>query len=211
MAPFNPIGDAGRTLRSLLYDGLSTWGVSEEQVALTSPEGFEPEEPGLSIHLYRLAEDTHHSKGGPAGTDLRGATQLVLELNYLITAHPPSGGTADTSDTLEQHRLLSKAIQTLEANRVVRPPDLLGALANGGSLQLTMDTDAETRMREVWGSFTNTPYLPSVSYGVSPVVIELPAEGPAPRVIENTMEHVDATEDSDAVPSTDDTGRGHEP
>lgn len=204
MPPFNPIGDAGRTLRSLLLEEMSTWGVGEEQVALTSPEGFEPEEAGLSIHLYRLVENEHLSNRPPTTGDHTADASLVLELSYLVTAHPPSGETVDTTETLEQHRLLSKAIRTLKEYAVVRPPNLLGALADGPPIHVTMDAADDARVMDVWGTFNDTPYLPSISYRVTPVVIEAEPPEPAPRVVETTMEYLEGSKTGDHDGGSDD-------
>ncbi len=186
---FNPIGDAGRTLRALLIDGMGTWSVEDHQIALASPEQFEPDEVGLSLHLYHLRENAHFTN---EFTAVSGATSprespLILELYYLLTAHPPNGETVDTSDTLEQHRMLSKAIQTFREHSVVTDPDLEGSLAGGVPLQITIDEDATDQVMDVWGSFQETPYLPSISYVVTPLLIETTIEDRPARVMETRM------------------------
>ena len=191
MDEFNPIGDVGRTLRSLLQEGMGSWSVDDHQIALVSPDQFDPDEVGLSLHLYHLTENPHLRNDPPAAADADrpGGSPLVLELYYLLTAHPPDGETIDTSDTLEQHRILSKAIQTFGERSIVGGPDLEGSLAGGDPLHITIDTEATDHVLDVWSSFRDTPYLPSVSYVVTPVVIETADEEVSPRVVESRMEY----------------------
>ena len=184
MDAFNPIGDVGRTLRALLLDGMGTWSVDDEQIALASPEQFEPEEVGLSLHLYHLEKHAHRAQQS-------GSAPVTLDLYYLLTAHPPNGETVDTSDTLEQHRMLSKAVQTLRTHSSISGSNLQGSLAGGESLQVTIDTGATDHVMDVWTSFQDTPYMPSISYIVSPVTIDTPDAEAAPPVTEVTTGYHD--------------------
>lgn len=192
MTENNPIGDVGRTLRSLLLMGMGTWSVEEDQIALTSPDRFESNKVGLSVHLYRVEENPHLANEYPAATGetRSGAGRLVLQLHYLLTAHPADGETVDTSDTLDQHRMLSTAIQTLRKNATVRGSDLQGSLAGGDPLTIAIDRGATDHVADIWTTFQETPYLPSISYMVTPVVIETADEEAGPPVIESRMEYV---------------------
>ncbi len=172
---------------------MESWSVDEHQIALVSPDRFDPDEVGLSLHLYHLEENAHLANDPPAvaDADRPGGSPLILQLYYLLTAHPPDGEAIDTSDTLEQHRILSKAIQTFRERSIVGGPNLKGSLAGGDPLHITIDTEATDHVLDVWSSFQDTPYLPSVSYVVTPVVIETAGEAAAPRVVESRMEYVD--------------------
>lgn len=172
---------------------MGTWSVSDDQIALTSPQQFDPDDVGLSLHLYHLQESAHHADGQPPAT-YRDDDPLVLELFYLLTAHPANGDTIETSDTLEQHRMLSKAAQTLRRHAIVKGPDMQGSLTGGEPLHITINTDATDHVMDVWSSFPDTPYLPSISYSVNPVVIETEEAAPSPRVTTATMELGDAGE-----------------
>ena len=198
MAGFNPIGDVGRTLRTLLLDGMGTWSVDDEQIALTSPAQFAPDEVGLSLHLYHLAEDPHWANERPSidGSQDPRAAPLVLGLSYLITAHPPDGDSIDTTDTLEQHRMLSKAIQTFRRHATIDDPDLVGSLAGGPALQVSVEDESD-RVHDVWSTFQELPYLPSVSYRVTPLVIDIDEPLPDQRVLQTNIKHGEmATEET---------------
>lgn len=184
MTTFNPIGDVGKTLRALLLEGMGTWSVDDEQIALASPEQFDPDEVGISLHLYHLEKQAHQ---GPEDA----SSPVALELYYLLTAHPPSGETIETADTLEQHRMLSKAVQTFRTNSTISGSSLLGSLSGGDPLHVTLDTDATDHVMDVWTSFQDTPYMPSISYSVSPVLIETPSIEEAPPVTEVTTGYHD--------------------
>ena len=194
METFNPLGDVGETLRSILHEGMGTLEVSDEQIALASPEQFEPDEVGLSVHLYHLREDAHLANERDLGP-LSGesARPLVLQLYYLITAHPPNGETVETGDTISQHQILSKAVRTLHEHSIVSGSRLSGDFPPETELHITIDADATDHVMDVWGSFQDTPYLPSVSYVVSPVVIETAAGETDEPVTEATMHHFGST------------------
>lgn len=190
MAGANPIGDAGRTLRSLLLDGMESWSVDDEQIALVSPAQFDGDGAGLSLHLYRVTENAHWANERPSITGTRdpAAAPLVLSLSYLLTAHPADGDAVESADTLEQHHMLSTAMQTFREHRTIADPDLVGALAGGPRLELTIE-DADERVHDVWSTFADTPYLPSISYGVTPVVIESEDVPVDQRVLTTRFEH----------------------
>lgn len=194
MAEFNPIGDVGRTLRSLLLDEMATLSVEDEQVALTSPDRFDTDDVGLSLHLYHLQENpqlANESPSRPGGGG--GGGPLVLELYYLLTAHPPDGDTVTTEETLSQHQLLSKAVQAFREHSIVTGSELEGSPTDDGTLYISIDPDATDHVLDVWSSFQDTPYLPSVSYVVTPVVIETDEVEPGPRVHESNMDHFSGT------------------
>ena len=190
MVASSPIGDVGRTLRALLLEGMTSWSVDDDQIALVSPAQFDGDGAGLSLHLYRVIENAHwaNERPGITGTYDPSAAPLVLELSYLLTAHPADSDAVETADTLEQHRMLSAAIRTFREHATVDDPDLIGSLAGGPALQLSVE-DADDRVHDVWSTFADTPYLPSVSYRVTPVVIEPSTVPTDQRVLTTRVEH----------------------
>jgi hypothetical protein len=186
VAEFNPIGDAGYTLVSLLRDGMGELEVSERQVALVSPDQYDGDGVGLSLYLYHVDRYAHLANETRGDLDVatgEGAP-LVLELYYLLTAHPPESDASSTSDTMAQHRLLSEAIRILEQNALVSGPDLKGSLAGRDGLQVSIGRQSPEHLVDLWSAFPDTAHLPSVSYVVTPVAIETAPREAADRVTE---------------------------
>lgn len=189
MTTHNPIGDAGQTLLRLLRDGMGGLELSDQQIELVSPAQFTPDGVGLSLHLYHVAENAEfaNDKRSP-GIDSESDGGLMLELYYLLTAHPPDGNTATTSETMDQHQLLSEAIRILGGRGIVTDPDLHGSLAGSPPIQVSISRQSPEQLLDVWNAFPETQYLPSVSYVVTPVPIATDQAAPAERVVDSRIE-----------------------
>lgn len=196
MAEFNPIGDVGYTLVSLLRDGMGDLAVSEDQIALVSPDQYDGDGAGLSLFLYHVDRNAHLSNDHRQDLDVapQSGSPLVLELYYLLTAHPPDDDASNTSNTMAQHRLLSEAVRTLEENAVVSGPDLKQSLAGGDRLQVSISRQSPEHLVDLWNAFPDTAHLPSVSYVVTPVTIETEPAAAADRVTEARVEYVAESE-----------------
>ncbi|MBN2982768.1 MULTISPECIES: DUF4255 domain-containing protein [Cohnella] len=109
---------------------------------------------------------------------------LAVDLHFLLTAH----STADLQTrTLDEHRLLGRAMQVLYDNSILRPPYLEGTLAdNEEELRITAVTlDPDQAMRH-W-QFGDTPYKLSLLYRVGPVLLESNRSKPVSRVVERKI------------------------
>lgn len=190
MVEFNPIGDVGHTLVTILRDGMGGLEVSDQQIELVSPAQYDGDQVGLSLYLYHVAENDHLSNDPPRPPDTAppAGDPLVLELYFLLTAHPPDGDTARTSDTMEQHRMLSEAMRTLRENAIISGPDLEGSASGDERLYVTIDRQSPENLVDIWNSFQDASHLPSVSYVVTPVTIDTEPEESAERVVESRVE-----------------------
>lgn len=168
MGDTGAIGDASETLRVLLESNV---GGDDLTVELTPPnENAGATVPTLSLYLYRVTESEHLSS---VATRERDETTLerkpmVLDLEYLLTAYP-SGSGGDSQQVREQQGLLGKAMQVLREHAIVRGSALKGSLDE--ELQISRSgTDGE--LIDMWNTFPDTAYIPSVSYTVGPVSID---------------------------------------
>lgn len=188
MASHTAIADVGDTLVTLLRDRIGD-PIDDADIALASPgdEGV-GQDLRLTVYLYDVRQNEHlsnerslpESAGRPAGA------ALVVDLHYLLTALPKGGQSTaqQTAQTLDQHEVLGKAMQVLADNRIVRKPDLDPELANEDVLQITFESVDRRDLLDIWGTFSETPYQPSVPFVVSPVVIESELDADAARVLE---------------------------
>lgn len=200
MVEFNPIGDVGHTLVSILRDGMGGLEVSDQQIELVSPAQYDVDQVGLSLYLYHISENDHLRNEPRELPDL--ATQpgdpLVLELYFLLTAHPADSDTARTSDTMEQHRMLSEAMRTLRENAILSGPNLEGTASGDERLYVTINRQSPENVMDIWNSFQDMSHLPSVSYVVTPVIIHTERKGVPERVIESRYEEYTGTQDNES-------------
>lgn len=200
MVDFNPIGDVGHTLVSILRDGMGGLEVSDQQIELVSPAQYDDDQVGLSMYLYHVGENDHlrNEPGESPDPATQPGDPLVLELYFLLTAHPPNSDTTRTSDTMEQHRMLSEAMRTLRENAIISGPDLEGTASGDGRLYVTISRQSPENVTDIWNSFQEVPHLPSVSYVVTPVIIDTEPEGSAERVVESRFEGYTGTQGSES-------------
>jgi hypothetical protein len=183
MAGDTVIADVGETLVGLLRGRL--WGselADESKVALASPAALGADtDVRLSLFLYRVSENEHlrntdwtevKTAAGTVDPERRRAPPMALDLYYLLTAYPSEGGSDETTKTRDQHRVLGRAMQVFRDNAVVTGSDLQGSLVADDELRLAMEPNPTEEMFNIWNTFEETPYQPSVAYVVGPVLVE---------------------------------------
>lgn len=188
VASHTAIADVGQTVVSLLRDRTGE-AIDDEDIVLASPAADEPgEDVRLTVYLYDVRENEHLSndRSRPRATGSPAGAALVLDLYYLLTAHPKTNGSSSeaTTRTAEQHEVLGRAMQILADNAVVRRPDLEEDLTEGDALSVSIATTDRRDLLDIWGTFEDVPYRPSVAYVVSPVVIDSERARDGPRVLE---------------------------
>lgn len=192
MARSQAIAEAGQTLVSILQEQIGDNVVTNPKtdIGLLSP-GEAGGSVRLTLYLYRVTESGHLEQRATNTGTLRPAP-IALELSYLLTAHPPQGMGDTTAKAVSQHEVLGRAIQVLQDNAILRGPDLVGSLASDQELQISMQSVNPAESDEIlslWNTFQGKPYRPSVSYLVSPVIIESERTKEAPPVKEKTEEY----------------------
>ena len=170
---------------SLLYVLEKEVTVKNAEVRLAPPHKLTGNSAAtLGVYLYEVKESAHTSTverqdAGPS--TLRGGP-LSLDLFYLLTAYP--GGDDIDEDMPDRHKILGEAMRAMRDNAVIAGNDLRGSLE--GELRIAR-TDADAQIMDIWGTFPDTPYYPSVAYRVGPVTIRSQREMPAKRV--QTLHH----------------------
>lgn len=169
VAEHSVIERVSRALVTLLTDGLQGISVDElagPNVELLSPADLPAANAHLTVYLYRITRNgdvsNHNTVVEPDGTIRQ--PPLALDLTYLLTV-PPTSTEPDSDDTYEQHHVLGRVIQVLQDNPV------LSGVQAGEDVRITMNTPAMDEILDLWNTFADTPYQPSVSYLVSPVLV----------------------------------------
>lgn len=186
MGNHGAIADAGETLVALLRDRMGSL-IGDEEIALASPGAQGAgDDFRLTLYLYDVSPSEHLSNERPPMTDsMREGDPLALDLHYLLTAHAKDGSNdPPTTRTKEQHTVLGRAMQILQDNAIVRQPDLEGDLDAGDELTVAVEDVPRDDVVNIWTTFSDDPYEPSVPYVVSPVIIESERREPLDRVVE---------------------------
>ena len=213
MADHRAIADAGQSLVELLRTHVAL-GEGADAIVLGSPASVTPGSgsggggggataPRLSVYLYRvepsaeLRNAPRRVEDAPGDGDPTAVTPapLALDLHYLLTAYPSGssgGGTGGgtTGDTWDQHRVLGWAVGTLADNPTLREDDLVGSLAGDPPIHVTPETTRFEEVVDVWSTFPDRPYQPSVGYVLSPVFVDSTLESVGHRVTEREFETV---------------------
>lgn len=191
MASGAVIANVGKTLVGMLEDRMGDL-VTDDEIALASPGDEDPgDDYRLTLYLYDVTQNEHLSndRARPESTGRPSGAALVLDLHYLLTAHPKdaSGNETRTSRTAQQHRILGRAMQIMADNAIVRKPDLHEEIDPSETITITMESVSRGEFVDIWGTFTEVSYQPSIAYVVSPVVVDSQRPGTDSRVVEGTV------------------------
>jgi hypothetical protein len=205
MARHLAIADVGRTLIDLLQAYVTT--LNEDEISLASPAESEAKDGTIRIGLYLYdVTENGHSRNDPPVPAEDGTTEPTphaLDLHYLLTAYPPpsNGQITPTARSINQHTLLGRAMQVLHEHAVLRGPDLHDAnpdvppsLSEDKELRLTVEPATSETVTNVWNTFPDVPYQPSVTYLVGPVRVTSDKPVGGRRVEEKTDVYRSITE-----------------
>lgn len=172
------IADVGETLVELLrgkMQGLIRHG-SEDSIALVSPGEIEGKDNiRLSLFLYHVEENIYlkNQEMEKIGSSALKAPPLALDLYYMLTSYPSPGIQDRTERTLDEHRILGRAMQVLHDNSVLTVSVLKGSLsAPDTALHVMVTSMSLDDMTKIWSTFKEKSFRPSVCYLVTPVKIE---------------------------------------
>lgn len=196
---YSGIGDAGGILVELLQSEIEQqFEIAKEGVSLAAPDEVSGQ-TRISVFLYQVTENSHLRNAdwkGDAGNEqngeVPGESPLVLDLHYLLTVHPKQGGqgggtSTQTATTTEQHELLGLAMQVLYEYSILRGSDLPGSFV-GRELQISVESKSTDELTNIWSTFQDQPFRPSVAYRVTPVIIESTESPDGHRVEERRIE-----------------------
>lgn len=187
MSGHTAIADVGLTLVELLREKMGS-SILDDEIVLASPgsEGA-GDDFRLTLYLYDVSRNEYLSneRRPPEDPTERPGDPLALDLHYLLTAHGKSGSSDPaTTRTQEQHTVLGRSMQILQDNAIVRTPALSGDLEAGDELTVAVEDVSREEIVNIWTTFSDDPYEPSVPYVVSPVIIESERTIPTERVLD---------------------------
>lgn len=181
------IEDVSATLEAVLeqridYDNLNVVVTTPDDVTGTGS-------PTVGLYLYNVTENPHEStlQREEVDTETARLSPLVVDLHYLVTAYP-SGSGDDTAKAQRSHGLIGEAMWAFRGDAIIRGSTLQGSL--DGELRISRG-DNEDVIMDVWNTFPDTAYLPSVAYTVGPVALDAGESEAVDRVETLTIRGVD--------------------
>ncbi|MEF8853074.1 MAG: DUF4255 domain-containing protein [Haloarculaceae archaeon] len=195
MAGYAAIAEASETLVELLRDRIAERGdvvaIDRTEIALVSPADVGADsDVRLSVFLYDVTENEILKNEQRTVVDETRTREppLALDLRYLITAFPSQSGSDETANTLDQQRVLGLAMQVLREHALLGPDELPSSLA-GNEIQVAREDESLQAITDIWSTFGDTGLQPSVTYELSPVLIDATTEQAVERVTGKGMEY----------------------
>jgi hypothetical protein len=204
MGSYAIIAETGETLVELLRrrigQRIDAIDVNRNRITLASPNHIEEESTvSLSVYLYSVSKNdvlnTRHREYDQE-TETAQDPPLALDLHYLVTAYPASGNGDLMPETMDQHRLLGLAVQTLNDNGVLDGTEF-GNDQFDRNVSITLQTDTSEDAMDIWfNAVGEKPYHLSVAYTVGPVLVDSRTEEEIPPVDEREMGYADTDEEN---------------
>lgn len=186
MSDYIAIADVGETLIELLRYNMQDL-VPADSISLVSPGEIEGKDSiRLSLFLFQISENIYlkNLEMEAMGSSRLKAPPLVVDLYYMLTSYSPSGIQDRTERTIEEHRILGRAMQILHDNAVLTGSVLKGSLAaNSYKLHMTLAPLSLDDMTKMWTTFQGKPFRSSICYLVTPVMIDTKREITVQRVV----------------------------
>jgi hypothetical protein len=195
VAGYAAIAEASETLVELLRDRIDersdVVAIDRSEIALVSPDDVGADsDVRLSVFLYDVTENDVLKNEPPTVVDEKRTRDppLALDLRYLLTAFPSQSGSDETANTLDQQRVLGLAMQILHEHAILGPDELPASLAET-EVQITLEDESLQGFTDVWSSLGDVSLQPSVTYQLSPVLIDATADDAVDRVSQRGMEY----------------------
>lgn len=191
MGDYRAVADMGETLITLLRDNMSDL-INPDSIVLLSPAEVEDQNIRLTLFLYNIMENPHlknQEMRNLSPTQL-GYPPLTLDLYYLLTAYASAQIPDRTERTLEEHRILGRAMRILYDNAILSGTILQGSMAGTSEeLRVVLNAISLDDLTKIWSAFQEVGYRLSVSYLVTPANIDSTRDVSMQRVVSKEMNH----------------------
>jgi hypothetical protein len=191
MGDYRAIADVGETLITLLRDNMSDL-VNPDSIVLLSPAEVDDQSIRLTLFLYSVMENPHMKNQEMrtlSPTELA-YLPLTLDLYYLLTAYASTQIPDRTEQTLEQHRILGRAMRIFYDNAILGGTILQGSLeGTSEELRIVLNPISLDDLTKIWSAFQEVGYRLSVSYLVTPTNIDSTRDMSMQRVVSKEMNY----------------------
>ncbi|MFH5187482.1 DUF4255 domain-containing protein [Paenibacillus sp. TAB 01] len=182
MGDYSVIADVSASLIKLLRDQMTPDPIPQpELIGLASPV----DKGGLylSLFLYSIREsgDSRRTQMVSRGVGELQYPPMTIELGYMLTVQSPA---ELQTRSLDEHRIMGRAMQVLYDHSILRGSMTVGTLAEKDEeVRIVMEQIPGSSMLQMW-NFADTPYRLSVSYTVGPINIDSTRIKTTKRVLE---------------------------
>jgi hypothetical protein len=144
---------------------------TDDAIQLGSPD--QANGARITVFLYRVEANPHTSNDRPERVSVETSrpAPLELDLHYLVTAHPEETQEG-TNQVEDQHVILGRAIQIVRDEGLLRGAVLDPALRDEVEIPVELVPHSLDEVSNVWNTFTDVSFQPSVTYVVGPVAID---------------------------------------
>jgi hypothetical protein len=176
---YSVVADVGQTLVQLLRDNMVPDLIQQpEYIGLAAPA--DKGDLTLSLFLYKVTESVdRQTQMISRGAGAQQFPPMTVDLFYMLTAH---SNAELLTRSLDEHRILGRAMQVMYDNAILQDSVLQGSLAGTNEQpKIVMDS---LPMDTMISLFPNLPYKLSVCYSVGPVQIDSTRIRATKRVLE---------------------------
>ncbi len=191
MANYTAVADVGETLITLLRDNMSDL-ISSDSIVLLSPGEVKDQNIRLTLFLYNIIENPHmkNQEMREISSSQLGYPPLTLDLYYLLTAYASTQITNITDRTLEECRILGRAMRIFYDYAILSGTTLKGSFAGTDEeLRILLNPLSPDDINKIWTTFQDVHYRLSVGYLVTPVNIDSIRDINTQRVVSKEMDH----------------------
>lgn len=184
MSEYTAIADVGETLIQLLRANMEDL-VIPASIVLLSPADVEGQEIRLTLFLYNILENAYlkNPEMGAEGAERLRHPALHLDLYYMLTTYASQQITDRSERTLEEHRILGRAMRVLHDNAVLKGSALMGSLAGSSDeFRICPHPMSLEDQNRIWSAFPNRSFRASIGYLVSALSLDSTRTTEARRV-----------------------------
>lgn len=174
MSEYTAIADVGESLIRLLRINMDDL-VKPESIVLLSPADIESQDIRLTLFLYNLSEDSYlkNIELQQEDPDRLLSSPLHLNLYYLLTTYASNQITDRNERTLEEHRILGRAMRVLHDNALLKGSVLQGSLAGSNDeFRICLQNLTLEDQNRIWSAFPNRSFRASIGYLVSALSLD---------------------------------------
>lgn len=185
MSEYTVIADVGESLIRLLHLNMDDL-VNPSSIVLLSPAEVEGQDVRLTLFLYNVTENPY-LKNQETQQEAPGqllSSALHLYLYYMLTTYASNQITDRTERTLEEHRILGRAMRVLHDNAVLKGSVLQGSLAGSSDeFRICLHPMSLEDQNRIWSAFPNRSFRASIGYLVSALSLDSTRTTEARRVL----------------------------
>lgn len=176
MATYEAISEVSISLKKLIWNNIQGTAlgeqVGENGIAFNHPTDNDTSSNAkkLSIFLFRIGENCYQRNQPISFDNVDGCGYpIALDLYYMITSHFEK---SLSDHMLMNQKLIGRVVQIFNENQVLRVPSLEDTLSGEDIKIFNYDMPLE-EIGKIWGGLLeNNPYMLSVFYEVTPVIID---------------------------------------